>query len=102
MKINKKNTTIVTPKIHTGGSIKNTEEDDRGNDFDNVDTIMIKSAKEIISISEVMKSTEDNELKSINSIGLDETLMSATFSSLNDFLCALIRGLTKIQLRKII
>ena len=31
-----------------------------------------------------MKSTEDNEFKSINSIGLAEILRSATFRSLND------------------
>ena len=45
---------------------------------------MIKAAKEILSISEVMKSTEDNELKSINSIGSDETLRSESFRPLND------------------
>ena len=82
--INTKNTKIVTPKIHTGGSIKNIEDDVWCNYLDNVDTRMIKATKEILNISEVMKSTEDNELKSINSIGSDETLRSATFRSLND------------------
>ena len=45
---------------------------------------MITAAKEIITISEVMKSTEYNESKSINSIFSDETLRSETLRSMND------------------
>ena len=78
-KINTKNTTIFTTKIHTGGSIKNIEDDVWCNYLDNFDTRMIKATKEILNISEVMKSTEDNKLKSIDSIGLD-----TFFRSFND------------------